>query len=139
MKKYLFALVAMFALSSIPASAQSSTWSAGSGCADIRFISKEPTKEMISKVPGTKYIYSIYKVKGGPSIGKVYVSLYDDGSVEVENDTNRSIKAGASATRADKSRIEVTPVVLEPEGGSVHQPFRGGKFVKTTLKIIKVW
>lgn len=139
MKKILLVLVTLFAVSIIPASAQGYSCNDARSCGDIRFVSKKPTKDVITGVSGTKYIYAIYKVRGGQSIGNAYVSLYDNGSIEVENDTKRKMKAGARGTRADGSRAELRPAVLDPDGASVQQTFKGGKFVKATLVVEKLW
>ena len=67
MKKLLF-IIAFLAVSSLTfAQVQNIS---------VKFVKNEPTKELITKVPGTKAIFDLYL--NGTRIGQVNVSRYDN-------------------------------------------------------------
>lgn len=125
MKKLLF-IIAFLAVSSLTfAQVQNIS---------VKFVKNEPTKELITSVPGTKSIFDLYL--NGTRIGQVNVSRYDNGGLKIENETNRTIKAEAWGVRKGGEE-HLTPSVLG-DGEAVSKVFGGEKFRKVRLKVLRV-
>ena len=128
MKKLLFT-IAFLAISSI-------TFAQG---ISVKYQRQEPAEEITTGAAGVKSTFYIYQYNS--KIGEIYVYRYDNGGLEIENGTNRYVKASYTTFRKGQE-YKLGPDWLGPENGngtvSVSQFFGGARFKGGSLTVHKI-